>query len=134
MIYNGATWDRLRTPTTVKSASSATSSSVGIWTPAAGKKFRLMGYWLHVDSNVAAAASANANVFLSDGATTMGIVHGFFIPTTALTAEGAPALDTGFINLGNGILSAAADRVLNFTLSVSLTLGVARIFVCGTEE
>src|SRR5690348_2833412 len=45
--YNGATWDRLRAPNTFKTvALTAATTETTIWTPASGKKFRLMGFIL----------------------------------------------------------------------------------------
>src|SRR5437773_708353 len=65
-----------------------------IWTPAAGKRFRLMGYHLSI-------TIAGGNIQLRDGA------GGTVIATIpiVLAVGGFP------MQLGNGILSGAADRV-----------------------
>jgi len=116
MLYVGATtFDRERTPNVFKPLSAVTiNTETTIWTPAAGKKFRLMGFFL--------VGSAAGNITLKDntGGTTKLV-----IPTPAGGA-GIPAPP-----MGNGILSAAANNVLTATGSVNMTLSG---FVYGTEE
>src|SRR6185312_5484342 len=47
MLFNGATYDRPRAPLVFKTLSAVViTSGTTIWTPATGKKFRLMGLWL----------------------------------------------------------------------------------------
>lgn len=94
----------------------AIGAELTIWTPAAGKKFRITGWELSV-------GTAAGNVSLKDN--TAG--------TTILVLPKAP-LDTVFTNppnMGNGILSAAANNVLTATGIATATLS-GTIF--GTEE
>lgn len=84
-----------------------------IWTPASGKKFRLMGYVL--------VGSAAGNVTFKDN-TAGTTIH--VLPTPAGGA-GIP------VTLSNGQLSAAANNVLTATGSVNMTLSGV---VWGTEE
>ncbi len=103
LVYNGATWDRLRTPSrfvTVDLASGTAETTV--WTPAAGKKFRLMGLFLK--------AGAATKLTFKDG--TGGAI------IVVLDLDAAP----NTLYLGNGILSAAANNVLTVTRSVAATL------------
>ncbi len=114
--YNGATWDRTRTPTVFKTVSlSAGTTETTIWTPASGKKFRLMGFILTPGAATTLTFKDNTSgttIFVTRGTTDTPIV----IPAGAL---------------GNGIRSGAADRVLTVTRGTSATLdGV----VFGTEE
>ena len=112
LVFNGATWDRLRTPskfTTVNLAAGTAETTV--WTPAAGKKFRLMGLVL--------TAGAACDIELRDN------TGGPVIFYVALSA--APLV----LDLGNGILSGAANRPLTVTRSVSTTL---KGTLFGTED
>ncbi len=111
--YNGATWDRLRTPTVFKVvALSAATAETTIWTPTTGKKFRLMGF-------VLTPGAASTLTFKDNTA-------GSTIFAARGTTDQAISLD-----LGNGILSGAINRVLTVTRGTSATLdGV----VWGVEE
>lgn len=112
-LYNGATWDRARTPTVFKVvALSAATAETTIWTPATGKKFRLMGFILTPGAASTLTFKDNTGgttVFAARGTTDQPVV----------------------VNIGNGILSGAVNRVLTVTRGTSATLdGV----VFGTEE
>lgn len=114
-IYNGASWDRQRTPVIFKPlAAVSMTAEITIWTPAAGKKFRLMGYCLE-------SGTLGGNVTLKDN--TAG--------TTILIVPFGAA--NGVINdsFGNGILSAAANNVLTAIGAATQTLSG---YVYGTEE
>lgn len=117
MLYDGATWDKERTPTIFKPfGPTAIAVGVGatIWTPAAGKKFRLMGWT--ISSNVASAFIFGDNAV------------GTVILRTGAVAANAESLSP---DIGNGILSAAANNVLK--LDVTAPGNVAGT-VFGTEE
>ena len=105
--FNGATWDRSRTPVVFKTVSlSAGTTETTIWTPASGRKFRLMGFILTPGAATTLTFkdnTAGATIFVTRGAADQPI----FIPAGAL---------------GNGILSGAADRVLTVTRGTSATL------------
>lgn len=111
---SGTTFDRLRTPNVWKQiAALAIGAEATIWTPAAGKKFRLMGYVF--------ATSAAVTVTLRDN--TAGTII-----RTLLTVANTPVVVPVE---GNGTLSAAANNVLTATAS-----GAANLtgYVYGTEE
>lgn len=112
MAYNGSGWDRARTPTVFKPfAPGSISSETTIWTPAAGKKFRLMGIVVYASTAATFLVKDNTagTTILAFGANTNGIC----------------------IPLGNGILSAAANNVLTITPGGAATVqGTA----FGTEE
>jgi HAMP domain-containing protein len=111
--FNGATWDRLRTPTVFKVvALGAGTTETTIWTPTTGKRFRLMGY--HLTTGAASTLTFKDN--------TAG--------TTIFASRGGTDVPQR-VELGNGILSGAINRVLTVTRGTSATLdGV----VWGTEE
>lgn len=104
-----------RTPNvfkTIAAVSVTSGTPVAIWTPASGKKFRLMGYALSL--------SVVGSVILDDSATE--------IIRTPLMAGG---IGQSSPPMGNGILSAAANNALKADVSAS---GTVSGFVFGTEE
>jgi hypothetical protein len=133
LLFNGSTWDRQRTPFVFKQASTAATGSTALWTPAAGKKFRLMRYKIQLTGLAKAAAAADLTIDLLDAAASIGQKCIVTVQTTALTLDG-DAYESGWIDLGNGILSALANNVLNINLSFALTGGLVNVNVCGTEE
>jgi hypothetical protein len=112
-VFNGATTDRLRTSNVFKRFSALGSGAeVTVWTPTSGKKFRLMRGI--ITSSVAGDVDIRDNT------------SGTIILTLPVTA-GVP---TPF-DLGNGILSAAANNVLTADAPGAGTLSG---YVGGTEE
>jgi len=130
--YNGASWDRERTPNVFKTVTVTAAGSTAVWTPAAGKKFRLMGYSISVTGNAVQAVAGNFEAVFLDAAADIGQGDSEYVPAAALNAFGSSK--TGAVNLGNGHLSAAANNILNISLSAALTAGEVRINVWGTEE
>lgn len=114
-VKDSSGWIAERSPDTFKSIASTSvtaGSPVAGWTPASGKKFRLMGYALSL--------SVAGSVVLQDATTEK-------IRTPLMPAgigQPSPAM-------GNGILSAAANNSLN--LDVTAT-GTVSGFLFGTEE
>lgn len=131
-VYNGTGWDRKRTPNVFKTAVVTAAGSTAVWTPAAGKKFRLMGYSIEITGNAIQAAAGNFEITLLDAAAAIGIGSSLYVPAVALNVFGSNALNP--INIGNGYLSALANNVLNVNLSNALTAGEIRVNVWGTEE
>lgn len=140
MLSQGATNTLVyqRTPTTFKTASvaaTATGNSAA-WTPAAGKKFRLMRFQITAQG-LAATATGVVTVSFQDSAS--GITIGTYdvdVPAVAGVVSGVSNISCGWVDLGNGFLSAAANNVLNFNISAAGagTVGTYRVNVCGTEE
>ncbi len=134
MAYNGTNFDRLRTPTTFKSATATASGNTALWTPTSSKKFRLMRFKVDVSQDAAQSSGGVITVELRDGTTTpIGVTQSVFVPGTAATTMGG-GWSSGWVDLGNGFLSAAANNVLNINLSAALTSGTTRVVACGTEE
>lgn len=131
-------WTAQRYPNIFKTASvvaTATGNSA-VWTPAAGKKFRIMRFQITAQG-LGATASAAVTVSFQDNVT--GITIGTYdvdVPVTANVVSGVTQVSGGWIDIGNGFLSAAANNVLNFNISAAgaATTGTYRINVCGTEE
>jgi hypothetical protein len=122
------------TPTTFKTALATASGSTALWTPASGKKFRIMRFMIEVSANTSATTGAVVHVTLLDANTPTNLTHSLFAPTSAVTTTAGNALVTPWIDLGQGILSATANNVLNISLSAALATGTCRVLVCGTEE
>jgi hypothetical protein len=131
-------WDRLRTPTIVKTVQTAANGSTALWTPTSGKKFRLMRMTVQVSANSTLAARGILTVKLLDSAADLNITADVYLGQTAIAADTNPQpvelLGGRWIDLGNGLLSAAANNVLNVNLSAALTNGAVRVICCGTEE
>lgn len=132
MAYNGASWDRLRTPNVFKTATATASGDTALWTPTSGKKFRLMRYIIHVTGGATLASGADLDIVLRDATTPLNLGHSLYVPAAAGTTLGG--FSTGWINLGNGPLSTTNNNVLNINLSAALTAGKVRVTCCGTEE
>jgi hypothetical protein len=115
-VWNGQTFSRMRSPVKFININAVSvASEVTIWTPTAGRKFRLMGYVLE-------SGTIGGNVLLKDN--TAG--------TTILIVPFGAA--NGVIQsppMGNGILSATVNNVLTATGVATQTLSG---YVFGTEE
>ena len=128
-LYNPLTGKGETKRTLTKIIPTALISAAGntaIWTPAAGKKFRLIGFSVVVRGDTTTAAGSL--VTLLDGATTIDNVC--WLATTVATqpnrwSEPLP---------GNGYLSAAANNILYANLSAAATAGGIYINVWGCEE
>lgn len=115
-VFNGVTWERFRTAPIYKNISAVViTSETTIWTPAAGKKFRLMGFC--ISQGVATGA-----VTLKDNTAGSTIL---LIPQNTLGQAVCVSLSV------NGILSAAANNVLTATGASTETITG---FIFGTEE
>jgi hypothetical protein len=115
-LYNATTTriEETRTPTKFVSLNlTLGAGDTAAWTPAAGKKFRLLGYAFH--SSVSGSA-----ITLKDGSTTMWLVTcGSVEPTYSPP------------NMGNGYLSTTANNALNLAHANGT---VVRGVLFGTEE
>lgn len=133
-VKNGSTglWDQLRTPATFKDGQASASGSTALWTPATGKKFRLMRYMALVTGDASLAVAGELTIRLLDNATGIGQRHIVNLPAAAGT--GPTLYVSPWIDLGNGILSAAINQTLNINLSAALASGLVSVICCGTEE
>ena len=121
VVFTGQTIDRARSPgkfIALNAAGVSVASETTIWTPAAGRKFRLMGYQL-------TSGTVGGNVTLKDN------TAGTTILVIPFGATGSPNLTCTSPPMGNGILSAAINNVLTATGVATQTLSG---FLFGTEE
>ena len=123
-----------RTPGSFLTVATAAVGNTILWTPAAGKKFRLMKYMITVVDQATQVNPGTLTISLFDGAAgATGQVHDVFVPAVGLLNNGS-LYSSGWITLDNGFLSAAANNALNINLSAALTAGTVRVICCGTEE
>jgi hypothetical protein len=114
-----------RTPTFFKFLGvTSASGSTALWTPTAGKRFRLMGGTIIVPSTSTSAANVVSS--LLDSAT------GFMNVAAIGTTTGGIAYNLSLP--ANGYLSSAVGNVLNLNNSAAYTAGGITISVWGTEE
>lgn len=134
IAYNGVGITRIRTPRQFLTVAAATAGNTALWTPTAGKKFRLMRYQIHVTGNASFAVAGVLTISLFDAAAgATGQVHDVYIPAIAGIVTGE-AYTSPWIDLGNGYLSVLVNNVLNVNLSAALATGNVRVLCCGTEE
>lgn len=120
MIFNGATWDRYRSPNVFKflwppQAINTASVSGALWTPAVGKKIRLMG------GSISFSAAGSIN-FEEDA---VGMTTGTGSGVTRWRTPELLANTPYNFDLGQGILFSAANNVLTAYSDVAGNL-------CGT--
>jgi hypothetical protein len=120
------TFNMLRTPAVFRSGMSTEAASNGvntIWTPAVGKKFRLMRYKFEVGADCTLAAATGVSLTFTDGGfigfSIGSLAHRFSIPAAAITSSGEDYASE-WIDLGNGALSAAANNALGFLVNIPL--------------
>lgn len=123
----------LRTPSAFKTASVTTAAATTLWTPVAGKRFRIMGFVIQLTNNAAAALAAVNTLTLLDGGSATGFAFDFYVPAAAGTLAGDSAIVAVMLP-GNGYLSSAINNVLTATLSAGLTAGNYRINLIGCDE
>lgn len=130
--WNGGTYERVRVANVFRTVGPITAAgSTAVWTPAAGKRFRLMGYQLEVAGNSSIAAAGLDAVNLLDGAAVV-LRHNPWVPAAAGTVLGAVVLNDS--DLGQGYLSAAANNVLSVNIATAFATGGVTVNVWGTEE
>lgn len=128
MVFNGTTFDRERVANVFKTVAATASGNTAVWTPASGKKFRLMGWRLSVAGTLAAAGTQV--IQLRDGTTTVIARAGANVVQTLPGNDTQIGEDYGKL----GQLSATADNVLNINLGTAMATGAVYIDAWGTEE
>jgi hypothetical protein len=127
-------WSKMRAPTVFKTVQATASGNTAVWTPGSGNKFRLLKVFVEVTDNASLASGAVLTISFQDATTGMPIAFDVFVPTTAVTTVIGDGLEQELDLGGFGILSAAANNVLNVNLSAALASGNVRVIAMGTEE
>jgi hypothetical protein len=127
-------WDKMRASTVFRTVAATASGNTAIWTPGSGNKFRLLKLFIEVTDNASLAAGGVLTIDIQDATTSTNITFSVFVPQTAVTTVIGDGAEIQ-VDLGSlGILSAAANNVLNVNLSSALVTGVCRIIAQGVEE
>lgn len=130
--YNGANWDRLRTPTVFKHGLITAAGNTTIWTPTSGKKFRLMRFAVGIGGSATLGAAGVETITFTDSGTGIpGVRFDVQVSNAAVTGE---EFWSGWIDWANGVLSAAANNPLQVNLGTAFTAGGATVMVAGCEE
>lgn len=129
ILFNWSTssTERQRTPTWFSVVNVAGAGITNLHTPAAGKRFRLLGGYLVISP--VATTGGGSIIELRDGATTRIVAPGY-LGTAANTQSGAGPI----ILKANGYLSSAINTNLNVNLTAGLTAGEIVISVWGNDE
>lgn len=127
--FNGTSFDRVRVANVFKSVAATAAGNTAVWTPAAGKKFRLMGYSISIAGTVTVAL---VNLIkLTDAPAGTIIAQNNAAVGAAVIAGGDTQIEN---NLGQGFLSALANNVLTVNLSSAMLTGSVIVNAWGTEE
>jgi hypothetical protein len=135
---NGTTanWEPQRTPSKTFWVLFANTLVGTLWTPAAGKRFRLMSLQLILSAGVTSAG--NIALDLQDGGKNIGGVAGTIALSAVVIAAPGLALPL-IIDLSkwlpfNGYLSTAPDQALTSAAGNDINFGYATFLLAGTEE
>jgi hypothetical protein len=122
-VYNGSTWDRLRTVAAAQSGiiGGTSAGQTTIWNPSIGKKVRLMRYTIEAPENVQLSSAGVVGVgfafsqgsALSSNAQNQSpmMIHPFWAPSSAGTSQG-DLYSSGQIDMANGLIATAANQPL----------------------
>jgi hypothetical protein len=117
VVYNGSTFDAQRGGNgSVKQSTITTATTTAVWTPASGKRFRLLSAIISTDTAM--------RVYLQDAT-------GQIIASFRLAANATVTIGQGNGLPLNGYLSSAANNVLNVVTGAA---GNVDVTVAGTEE
>jgi hypothetical protein len=123
-FVKGANTEAARTPIIWKTAMANAAGTTALWTPGAGKRFRLMGFSFAIPSD--ATSIAGSVVSLLDAAATICYVAAIGATTGAFAGQ--------VIFNANGYPSGAINQVLNINLSAAFTVDSIFMTAWGTEE
>jgi hypothetical protein len=122
-------------PNVFKQVSTAAAGDTVVWTPALGKKFRLMRFKIEVTADASKATTGTLTIQLRDNAIVVGLTHLVWVIATADARNVVSGYISDWIDLGAvGYLSATANNPLNVNLSSALTAGLVNVIAIGTEE
>ena len=117
---------------TLKSGVASAVGSTAIWTPAATNYVRIMAARILVSGDSYAAAD-ELTLALYDAATATALSLIIAINTAAPASVLGALWDSGWIDLGLGIRTAAVGNAVNINLSEALTAGKCSVLLMGNE-
>jgi hypothetical protein len=123
------TVEPVRTPTIWRQlADTAAAGDTAIWTPAGGKKIRILAGAITVSQAATCAGAQSVGIKLN-------AVQLFYFQISHAALAATPAAVTyPFVLPGNGYLSTTADAICYLSLNGAFTAGSASVWMCGTEE
>lgn len=98
-----------------------------IYTPAAGLKYRLLGYTLELSANASMAAAGENNIGFFDNGNPIGVSHSIWLPAAAGANPGAILVNP--LDMGAGYVAAAAETPLQLNIPTALATGHVRVNV-----
>jgi hypothetical protein len=126
-------YSKARTPTVFKVVTATAAGSTALWTPGTGNKFRLLAWRIVISQTTTLAAAGDEVIKLLDSAT--DIAQDVTVRIAAAAGTSGALYDSGWQQLGTfGVLSAAANNVLNVNLGTACATGGVQVLVAGTEE
>ena len=93
-----------------------------------------MRFFVQVTAAAALASAGVLTITFQDSSTGIPIAFDVYLPASSISTPLGDAFSSGWIDLGNGVLSATANNVLNINLSGTVSTGNVRVTCCGTEE
>jgi hypothetical protein len=130
-VLRGNAYEVMRSIQTFAWNTITTVVATAIWTPTAGKKFRLMGGAIIFSSGLLAAGLQT--IELQDAAASIPIIFKF----QCYQPIAASILGVGTVipfSIPNGYLSSAVNNVLNAIMNSASTAGGNSVTVWGCEE
>lgn len=130
--WDGGAWDRVRVANIFKTVTATAAGATTVWTPAAGKKFRLMGFLISVAGTMAATGVQSIELIDGSGGTVIKNFVAGLIQTPSASIAPVGAVFPG--DLGQGQLSSTANNALEVSLGTAMATGNVSVNVWGTEE
>jgi len=130
--WDGGAWDRIRVANIFHTLTATATGPTVVWTPASGKKFRLMGFIISVAGTMAATGVQSIQLIDGSGGTVIKNFIASLIQTPSASIAPVGAVFPG--DLGQGQLSSTANNVLEVSLGTAMVTGNVSVNVWGTEE
>lgn len=126
-----------RTPTTFKAVNLgvAPSGTVTIWTPAAGKRFRVLGFDMTITPDATLAAAGVVSFIIQDSVGAFLYRSQVWLPNAAAPLVGSNNIKIGpWYPGGNGALGSSPGTTVQIVIGTALTAGTVCANVWGCEE
>lgn len=115
----------------IRSSSEYSTGTKDLWTPSAGKKFRLKGGIISVHGNGSGAGHETITL-IEESLGSIGLAFHCWLVSSNLSSE-STIFQCPF-DLGDGYLATTADKKLQFSIGKALAMGKVTVIVWGTEE
>lgn len=130
-VQTADTLDVLRRGKLLKGASLSASGNTAIHTPASGKKARILRGLVQIGGDAYLSAAGVETISIKDSGTAIpGLTWNVYLPDAPINGAYPPIP----FELDQGYLSAAANNVINGSLSAALASGTVQIALVDSEE